>query len=442
MLGRSLGVVWRILIRAIVEKIFFKDRAMPRKAQELSALAIKRLEKRGHHAVGGVAGLLLQITRSGSKSWILRATVGQKRRDIGLGGYPDVTLAEAREKARQARLQIEQGVDPVQARQEVRSQLEAAQQSDITFEKSAREYMASKSKEWRNAKHSQQWENTLRAYAYPTIGKLLVKDIELSHIVKILEPIWLDKTETAKRLRGRIESVLDWAMVRGYRKDENPARWKGFLETILPAPSKISKRKHHKALPVEGVGEFMEALRVRDGVSARALEFLVLTAARSGEVRGATWDEMDLKRGVWTIPASRMKAGKEHRVPLSKMALEILKNVPRFEGVNYCFPAPKGGQLSDMALTSVTRRMELDAVPHGFRSTFRDWAAERTNYPREIAEQALAHTIGKVEAAYRRTDMLEKRRRMMEEWAGFCSTLKAEDKGNKVIAIRGGNEKS
>lgn len=410
---------------------------MPRKAPELSALAVKRLIQPGFYAVGGVAGLHLQVNDSGARSWILRATVGNKRRDIGLGGFPDVPLADAREKARQTRLQIEQGIDPVQARKEARSLLEAAQQAEISFEKSAKEYMASKGVEWKNAKHSQQWENTLATYAYPVIGKLQVKDIELSHVVKILEPIWLEKTETAKRLRGRIEAVLDWATVRGYRKGENPARWKGFLDTILPAPGKVAKRDHHKALSVDQVGQFMQDLQVRDGISARALEFLVLTAARSGEVRGATWDEIDLKKAIWTVPANRMKAGKEHRVPLSKKAVEILKNAPRFEGVDYCFPAPKGGQLSDMALTAVTRRMELEAVPHGFRSTFRDWAAERTNYPREIAEQALAHTIGKVEAAYRRTDMLEKRRRMMEDWAGFCGTAKANDKSNKVVAIRG-----
>lgn len=410
---------------------------MPRKAPELAAVAVKRITKPGFHAVGGVAGLHLQVNENGARSWILRATVGSKRRDIGLGGYPDIPLADARDKARQTRLQIEEGIDPVLARKEARSELKAAQKKEITFEQSAKEYMASKGVEWKNAKHSQQWENTLTTYAYPTIGKLQVKDVELAHITKILEPIWTEKTETAKRLRGRVEAVLDWATVRGYRKGENPARWKGFLDTILPAPSKVAKREHHKALPVDQVAKVMRDINKREGMSARALEFLVLTAARSGEVRGASWDEIDLKNGVWTIPAGRMKAGKEHRVPLSKEAIAILQSLPRFEKVNFCFAAPRGGQLSDMALTAVMRRMNLDAVPHGFRSTFRDWAAERTNYPREIAEQALAHTIGKVEAAYRRSDMLEKRRRMMEEWAKFCNTVKPE---GKVVAIRGKRE--
>lgn len=409
---------------------------MPRKAPELAAVAVKRLTKPGLYAVGGVAGLHLQVRGVDARSWILRATVGGKRRDIGLGGFPDVPLADAREKARHTRAQIEQGIDPVNVKREARSALEAAQKKEITFEQSAREYIAAKQGEWKNAKHSQQWGNTLESYAYPIIGKMQVKDVELSHIIKILEPIWSDKTETAKRLRGRVEAVLDWAKVRGYRNGENPARWKGFLDTILPAPGKIAKKDHHKALPVDKVGQFMQDLALRDGMSARALEFLVLTAARSGEVRGATWDEIDLKNGVWIIPAQRMKAGKEHRIPLSKKAVSILESLPRFKGVNVCFATARGGQLSDMALTAVMRRMELDAVPHGFRSSFRDWAAERTNYPREIAEQALAHTIGKVEAAYRRTDMLEKRRRMMEEWARFCATVQAD---GEVIAIRGLN---
>lgn len=420
--------------RHIAWCVFNRKWIMPKKAPELSALEVKRLTKAGFYAVGGVAGLHLQVNNSGARSWILRATVGGKRRDIGLGGFPDVPMADAREKARQARLQIEQGIDPVQARKEARSLLEAAQRKEITFEQSAREFMASKGVEWKNAKHSQQWENTLASYAYPIIGKLQVKDVELGHVVKILEPIWTEKTETAKRLRGRVESVLDWSTVRGYRTGENPARWKGYLDTILPAPSKVAKRDHHKALPVDEMGKFIQDLQVREGVSARALEFLVLTAARSGEVRGAKWDEIDLKNAVWIIPAERMKAGKEHRVPLSKKAMDILKGLPRFEGTDFCFSAPKGGQLSDMALTAVMRRMELNAVPHGFRSSFRDWAAERTNYPREIAEQALAHTIGKVEAAYRRTDMLEKRRRMMEEWAKFCNNVRPE---GKVVAISG-----
>ena len=245
----------------------------------------------------------------------------------------------------------------------------------------------------------------------------------LSHVVKILEPIWNTKTETATRLRGRIESVLDWATVRGFRHGENPARWKGHLDKILPKPSKVTKVEHHVALPVDDIGAFMAELRKREGVAARALEFAILTAARSGEVRGATWSEIDLDSGVWIIPGERMKAGREHRVPLSEGAIKLLQALPRFGHTDLVFVAPRGGMLSDMTMTAVMRRMEVDAVPHGFRSTFRDWAAERTAYPRDVAEMALAHTIGdKVEAAYRRGDLFEKRCRMMADWAAFCNT--------------------
>jgi integrase len=263
--------------------------------------------------------------------------------------------------------------------------------------------------------------NTLETYAEPVIGKMLVRDVAQTHILAILEPIWKTKTETATRVRGRIESVLDWCTVRGHRKGDNPARWKGYLDQLLPAPGKIAKVEHHPALPIDKVGTFMQDLRTRQGTAASALEFAILSAARSGEVRGMTWSEVDLKAGVWVIPADRMKAEKEHRVPLSKPLVGILNEHPQREGIDLVFPAPRGGVLSDMSLTAVTRRMGVEAVPHGFRSTFRDWAAERTNFPRDMAEQALAHTLGdKVEAAYRRGDMLEKRRQMMQAWADFC----------------------
>lgn len=293
----------------------------------------------------------------------------------------------------------------------------------MSFEEAARKFIAAKSGEWKNAKHGQQWANTLEAYAFPVVGKLACADVALPHVLKILEPIWTDKTETASRLRGRIESVLDWATVRGFRKGENPARWKGHLDKILPAPGKVAKQEHHEAVSLEGMGAFMQALRQREGIAARALEFLILTAARSGEVRGAKWGEIDMAGRVWTIPAARMKAGKEHRVPLSDEAVKLLQALPRLEGSDAVFPSPRGVWLSDMTLTAVMRRMKRDEVPHGFRSSFRDWAAERTNYPREVAEMALAHTIGdKVEAAYRRGDLFEKRARMMQEWAKFCDS--------------------
>lgn len=395
---------------------------MSRKATELGALAVSRLRDPGLHAVGGVSGLYLQVTSSGARTWILRATIGGKRRDMGLGGFPDVTLATAREKAREARAKIEQGIDPILERERALSLLKAEQAKSMTFEAACRALIDAKSDEWRNAKHRAQWSSSLETYAYPVIGKLQVGDVGQAHVLSVLQPIWKDKTETANRLRGRIEQVLDWAKVRGFREGENPARWRGHLDKLLPAPAKIARVVHHKALPIDAMPGFMAALRQRKGIAPRALEFLVLTAARSGEVRGATWQEIDMDAAVWTVPAERMKAGKEHRVPLSPQALALLAGLPRVHGIELVFPAPRGGLLSDMALTALMRRMELDAVPHGMRSTFRDWAAERTNYPREVAEMALAHTIGNaVEAAYRRGDLFAKRAEMMADWAWFCS---------------------
>lgn len=397
---------------------------MPKKARELAPIEVQRLTKPGLHTVGGVAGLYLQVLPSGARSWVLRVMMAGKRRDMGLGGFPDVTLAQAREKAREARATIEKGIDPIAQRAAARSALAASRSAAVTFEEAARQFITAKSAEWSNAKHGQQWTNTLEAYAFPIVGKLACADVSLPHVLKILEPIWATKTETASRLRGRIESVLDWATVRGFRKGENPARWKGHLDKILPAPGKVAKVEHHDAVAVEGASAFVRDLRQRDGIAARALEFLILTATRSGEVRGATWAEIDMAGRVWTIPPERMKAGKEHRVPLSDEALHLLEALPRLAGSDLVFPSPRGLVMSDMTMTAVMRRMGREEVPHGFRSTFRDWAAERTNYPREVAEMALAHTIGdKVEAAYRRGDLFEKRARMMAEWAKFCETV-------------------
>lgn len=407
---------------------------MPKLAKELSALQVQRLRKPGLHAIGGVPGLYLQVLPSGARTWILRAVVGGKRRDMGLGGYPAVTLAQVRDKARTARDAIDRGIDPIAQRIAAQSALAASRGAEITFDEATRKFLEAKSAEWKNAKHAMQWANTLEAYASPVIGKIQVRDVTLAHVVKILEPIWTTKTETATRLRGRIESVLDWATVRGFRKGDNPARWKGHLDKILPKPGKLAKVVHHAALPVDEMGAFMRNLRKREGIAARALEVLILTAARSGEVRGMLWDELDLEAAVWTVPADRMKMGKEHRVPLSDRVLEVLRALPRIADCPLVFPAPRVGTLSDMSLTAVIRRMEVNATAHGFRSTFRDWAAEQTNYAREVAESALAHTIGnQVEAAYRRGDLLEKRRRMMEDWAKFCDTVK---KPGAVIPMR------
>lgn len=395
---------------------------MPRKAKELSALEVRNLTKPGLHFVGGVAGLALQVTETGAKSWILRAQVGKKRRDMGLGGFPDVPLAQAREDARAARARIRAGVDPVEEARAARSALIAAQLSMLTFQQAAEAYIDAHKAGWKNEKHQKQWTSTLQTYVYPKVGSVLVRDVELPQVLAVLEPIWKTKTETASRLRGRVESVLDWATARGYRDGLNPARWRGHLDKLLPRPSKVAKVEHHSALPVSEVGAFMIALRSQEGLGARALEFAILTAARSGEVRGATWDEIDLEEVVWAIPAARMKASREHRVPLSAAAVRLLKSLPRHADTPLVFVGAKGGPLSDMTLSAVVRRMGAPCVPHGFRSTFRDWAAERTSYPSEMAEMALAHTINnKVEAAYRRGDMFEKRRRMMADWARFCS---------------------
>jgi integrase len=397
---------------------------MGRKAKELAPIVVSRLKKPGLHFVGGVSGLGLQVLPTGGRTWVLRVTIGGKRRDMGLGGYPDVTLSGAREAARKAREMIRDGKDPITEARAAASALRASRAKDMTFQQAAWAYIAAHESGWRNAKHVQQWKNTLSAYVFPSIGGLSVRHIELVHILSILEPIWKTKTATATRLRGRLEQILDWATARGHRNGLNPARWRGHLDKLLVRPSKVSRVEHHSALPYLEIGSFMQRLRELVGSGARALEFAILTAARSGEVRGATWPEIDFDKAIWTIPDQRMKLGREHRVPLSTAALTLLRALPRIHGTVLVFPAPRGGPLSDMTLTAVVRRMGVAAVPHGFRSTFRDWASECTNYPRDAAEMALAHAIGdKVEAAYRRGDLFEKRRRMMADWASFCGLI-------------------
>lgn len=396
---------------------------MPKKAKEMGALDVGRLQAAGLHMVGGVAGLGLQVSQTGARSWVLRVVVGSKRRDIGLGGYPDVTLAGARDAARVARAKIREGVDPVEEARAKRSALAASRASAMTFGEAAAAYIALREPEWKNSKHAQQWRNTIATYAEPIIGRIIVREIDQAHVLRVLSPIWLEKTETATRLRGRIESILDWARVSGYRDGENPARWRGHLDVLLQSPGKVQVIEHHPALPYAEIGAFMADLRQREGVGARALEFAILTAARSGEVRGAMWSEIDLATAQWSIPASRMKAGREHRAVLNDGALALLEAIPANKRQGLIFPSAKGAALSDMALTAVLRRMGRgDITAHGFRSTFRDWAAECTNYPRDVAEMALAHTIGdKVEAAYRRGDLYDKRVRMMRDWWRFIN---------------------
>lgn len=415
---------------------------MGKKADAMGPLAVARLTTPGLHFVGGVAGLGLQVAPTGARSWVLRLVVGGKRREMGLGGFPDVTLAGAREAARAARAKVKAGTDPIEEGRANRSAARASRLAALTFDEAARRYIAQHAAGWSNPKHAAQWRSTLATYAHPAIGEMLVRDVELPQVLAVLEPLWTTKTETASRLRGRIEAVLDWAIGRGYRLGPNPARWKGGLAACLPAPAKVARVEHHTALPLGQVGAFMQALRAQAGQGARALEFAILTAARSGEVRGALWSEIDRAAAVWTVSAARMKAKREHRVPLSDAALALLDALPRIAGDALVFPAQRGGPLSDMTLSAVLRRMAVDAVPHGFRSTFRDWAAERTNYPREAAEMALAHAIGdKVEAAYRRGDLFDKRRQMMSDWAAFCAGVEAEGgepwRRDNVIQIRG-----
>ena len=393
------------------------------------------------HFVGGVPGLALQVLPTGGRTWILRVVIAGRRRDMGLGGFPEVGLAQARAKAADFREQIRVGRNPLADLQAARSALRAATQSAMTFRQASEKYIEAHRASWSSPKHAAQWENTLVQYSYTTIGELDVSHVSLAHVLKILEQpvneegkLWEVRTETASRLRGRMEKVLDWAKGRGLRTGDNPAAWRGNLEAMLPKATKLQKIEHHPAVTLNELGAFMLELRTRNGVAARALEFAILTAARSGEVRGMTWSEVDEANNTWVIPSGRMKARKEHRVPLPAAVRDLLKKLPRFEGNDYVFSAPRGGKLSDMALTAVMRRMGRTEVPHGFRSTFRDWAAERTNYPRDLAEMALAHAIGNaVEAAYRRGDMLQKRREMMESWAQFSGQVMPLD--GTVIGI-------
>lgn len=309
-----------------------------------------------------------------------------------------------------------------------RARLISAQRKLITFDDAADQVHETKIKELKNEKYKAQWISVIRIYASPHIGKKPISEIDLEDIKKNLKPIWETKTDTAKKLRGNIETILAWAEVNEYRTGNNPARWHGYLDQIFPKASKVSKVKHFKAMPIDDIPSFMPMLSSQEGISARALEFAILTAVRSGEVRGTTWDEINLNSKVWTIPEERMKNGVGHRVPLSDSSVLLIKNMPRFEGNNYVFPSPRGGTLSDMSLSAVLKRMNLDYVPHGFRSTFRDWASERTHYPRDVAEMALAHTIkDKTEAAYRRGDLLVKRTLMMQDWADFLNTSNKSD---------------
>ena len=347
----------------------------------------------------------------------------------------DINLSDARQQAAECRRLLALGKDPLAEREGARERTLVEKQRSMTFDQCSQAYIAAHKDGWRNSKDSAQWESSLRLHASPVIGPLPVADIGLPQIMKILEPIWRDKTETATRIRGRVESIIDWATVRGFRSGDNPARWRGHLDHLLPKPSKVTKVEHHAAVAFDQLPEFFGRLRRQEGTGARALAVLILTGARSGEVRGATRGEVDFETAVWTVPGERMKAGREHRVPLSAVALALVAASKDAGADALLFPAPRGGQLSDMTLSAVMRRMKVPAVPHGFRSTFRDWCSECTDFPREVAEMALAHAISdKVEAAYRRGDLFEKRRQLMEHWATFCG-VPASVKGPKALKL-------
>lgn len=404
-----------------------------RAINKLTAVAIAKTTKPGRYGDGG--GLWLQVSQFGTKAWIFRFMINGKAREMGLGSIETFSLKEARERAREARQLVANGVDPIEKRASEKLANGAASAKLITFSEAASRYLKAHAAAWRNLKHADQWKNTLEAYAKPTIGSLGVADVETSHIVNVLEPIWTTKTETASRVRGRIEAILDWATARGFRTGENPARWRGHLDKLLPARGKITKVQHHAALPYGALPAFLEGVRASEYISARALEFTILTAARTGEAIGAKWPEFDLAQKIWTIPGDRMKSGRDHRVPLSDRAVQILDKLPRGSD-QYVFPGAREGKpLSNMAMLEFLRGIDetSELTVHGFRSTFRDWAAEQTNFPRDVAEAALAHVIAdKTEAAYRRGDALEKRRKLMNAWARYCTEKPRE---GKVISI-------
>jgi len=389
---------------------------------KLKTLVIDRKMPPGRYGDGG--GLYLLVGPTGSKSWVFRYKVNRVERAMGLGPYPTVTLADARKKAEHCRRLRAERRDPLAeaAAERERAKIEAARAT--TFKQCADAYLAVHEAGWKNPKHRQQWRNTLETYAYPVIGSLPVQTVDVPLLLKILQPLWATKTVTAGRVRSRIEAILDWAKVNKYREGENPARWRGNLDQALPKPSKVHRVKHHPALPYTEAPAFLVRLRQRKAIAALACEFLILTAGRTSPVLDCKWQEIDELGAVWTVPAEKMKSDRDHRVPLSKPALAILEQMKRLRRDEYVFPGnEKNAPLSNMAILTLLHRMgRSDITGHGFRSTFKDWTAECTNFANEVSEMALAHVVGdKVEAAYRRGVMFEKRRRLMEAWAQYCT---------------------
>lgn len=406
---------------------------MRRTFARLTAREVAGKLQPGWHADGG--GLYLQVSAAFTKSWIFAYQLKGRAREMGLGPLHAITLAEAREKARQQRALLVDGVDPIDARNAGRTASELAAARSVTFAQCAAEYIEAHSAGWKNEKHTAQWTATLDAYAAPAFGTLPVQDVDTSLVLKALQPIWVSKPETASRVRARIEKVLSWATVRTFRSGDNPARWRGHLDQLLPKYEKRKRVRHHPALPYMEVGGFVQQLREDPGTAARALEFTILTAARTGEVIGAKPEEFDLDAAVWTVPRERMKAGRAHRVPLSARAVELVRSAMTSDGKFVFQGRWQHEPLSNMAMLQLMRRTRGDLTVHGFRSSFRDWAAECTNFSREVAEMALGHVIGdQTEAAYRRGDLFEKRRRLMNEWARYCDKPAQQA---KVLAIAG-----
>jgi len=405
---------------------------------KLSAIGVKKNTRKGKYS-DGVNNLYLEIKASGSKSWIFRYTIYGKRKEMGLGAFPAIELKEAREVAAglYKAIKADPTHDPIIERKKAVAKAKLEQQENqVTFKWCAEQFIESKAPEWNNKKSPQQWTNTLTTYAYPFIGDYPVKEINTELIMRVLKPIWTTKTETATRIRGRIENILSWAAVQGYRANDNPALWKGHLENLLPKPNKVKKVKPHKALPYKEINTFISELRSHKTMSAFALEVLILTATRTSEVTGALWQEIDFDAGVWAIPADRMKADKEHSIPLSSRALEIIQQLYEVRTSEYIFQGGRVGKgLSNAAMDKLLQvSMKYDVTVHGFRSTFRDWTAEETTYPNELCEMAMAHTIkNQAEAAYRRGDMLKKRMQLMEDWQKY---IEQEPVTAKVISIK------
>ena len=401
------------------------------KSNLLTVTKISHLKEPGRYCDGG--GLYLQISRWHTKAWIFRFERDGRERHMGLGPTDIVTLADARERARAARLLLLDGHDPIDVRKAKKNALRVAAAKTVTFRECSAGYIKAHGPAWRNAKHAAQWRSTLDRYAEPIIGKLPVAAVDTNLVLQVLEPIWVGKTATANRLRGRIEKILDWAKVRGFRDGDNPARWQGHLDKLLARPSKVAPIRHRPALPFAELPSFIADLQKREGMSARSLEFLILTVARTSEVIGARWCELDVAKKIWTVPGARMKSGRDHRVPLSEPSLAILKTLHTGEPDEFVFLSRDAKPLSNMAMLELLRDMRPGPTVHGFRSTFKDWAAETTRHANIVSEMALAHAIDDdTEAAYRRGDLFDKRRLLMRDWAVFCKTPITE---RTVVAI-------